>query len=125
MTFKGSILMFMMTVILMACSTASKNSASAITESPKKPIRPTEETIEINSILAEGVLNSKNQNQYFEVNKVIKRGRSAPIVLSGQRLKLEMTALKQSLENKTITAILTCPTPQPKECIWTLKIIQK
>jgi len=111
---------------LQSCSVQSKNTNSNTeTTSSESPAPRSEQTIEINSILAEGVIVSEKNKYFFNVSKVIKRGRQAPTILTNQKLSIEDIEWTKNQENIPITATLRCNNPNQSNPTWIIIEINK
>ncbi len=94
-------------------------------ESKHGPLNPQTEQIDINSILAEGIIKTKGDNRYFVVSKVFIRGRSAPHVLNEQILDLKSISPASTPLNTSVKGLLTCEAPHAKSNrMWEFKLTQ-
>nr|WP_319397317.1 hypothetical protein [uncultured Carboxylicivirga sp.] len=108
-------------LMFFSCSIHEKN----IDNSPSEDIRSAplpDQTIEINSILAEGIIVQRNDSYYFVISKVIKRGRQAPIVLQGQQLLLSSDHKEYTIDGTITKATLSCQHPNQSNTIWSIEI---
>ncbi|MBS2099782.1 hypothetical protein [Carboxylicivirga linearis] len=104
---------------IQSCSVQSKNTNTNINStSTEGPAPHSKQTIDINSILAEGVIVSEQNKYFFNISKVIKRGRQAPTILANQKLSLKDKELTKIPKDQTITATLRCNNPNETNPIW-------
>ena len=104
---------------LLSCSVQSKNTNSNVDSTTTEGPAPlNKQTIDINSIIAEGLIRSEDNKTVFIVSKVLKRGRQAPTVLTNQKLLLEANKWTESHRDKNIKAIVKCNQPNVSNTKW-------
>ncbi|MCU4163500.1 hypothetical protein [Carboxylicivirga caseinilyticus] len=108
------------TILILSCSSQKKSTTETSSEDIGRPAVPSEQTIEMNSILAEGKIIMKENKIYFIVSTVLKRGRQAPVVLRGEELLIINDKIDDSLKGNTIKALLKGDENQQENKHWTL-----
>nr|WP_321412482.1 hypothetical protein [uncultured Carboxylicivirga sp.] len=111
---------FVITVLILSCSSQKKSIAETSSENMGRPAVPSEQPIEMNSILAEGQIIMKEDKTFFIVSTVLKRGRQAPVILRGEELLLLNDEIDDSLKEKKIKALLKGDENQQENKHWTL-----
>lgn len=110
-----------------ACLTPKPINETPATKTGAKqgPLNPQNEQIEMNSIISEGIIKTKDGNSFFVVSKVYSRGRSAPHVMTKQVLELKSIHPALTPLNTTVKGILRCESPNNEaNCKWEFKLIQ-
>jgi len=99
---------------------------SNITESNISDTPPTfnPESIGLNEVKVEGRLIKKNDLNYFIIDKVLLRGRSAPIINNGEEIQLRKIKEPSPPYNKPVKGLLNCQAiPGTDNCVWSFKVI--
>jgi len=109
--------------VILQCKPKSNITASQEVSTPPS-FNP--EQIGFNNVKVQGQLIKDNGVDYFSIEKILLRGRSAPVISSGQKIKLKDIAQPLPAYNQVIQGILTCQSvPQSENYIWSFKAIKK
>jgi len=108
-------------LLLMQCK---PKSSIVKTEENSNPAVFQPEQIDLDEVKVVGQLIKENNVDFFMVDKILLRGRSAPVINSGQKVKVGTNLLNSSKYNKELTVLLKCrQIPENDDCLWTIKPI--
>lgn len=61
----------------------------------------------------------QNDEYYFQIQDILERGRSLPVISKGQKVLLKVTEIKKVIPNESRKGLLRCKNkPNTEECIW-------
>ncbi len=101
-------------------------SSIAVTGNNNGPASFTPKQIGLNEVKVQGQLIKENDIDYLVIDKVLLRGRSAPVISSGQRVKLNTIDTPVPPYNKVIKGLITCKSiPETNDYSWSFKPINK
>jgi len=93
-------------------------------EENSRPASFSPEQIGLNEVKVQGQLIKENEIDYFLIDKILLRGRSAPVINAGQKVKLTGIGQATQAYNKVIKGLLKCKSiPETEDCIWSFKPI--
>ena len=99
-------------------------SALSTSEDKSGPAIFMPEQIGLNQVKVQGRLIKENNEDYFLIDKVLLRGRSAPVISPGQKIKLNNGAQAAAPCNRVTKGLLHCQfNPETEDCIWSFKPI--
>jgi len=115
------ILTVFFTLLFIHCKSPSKTVDQTISPGPA-PIDF--DVIGLYEAKIEGEIVVENDTHYLIIKKILLRGRSVPVISTGDTIKLQRIEPSSAPYNSPVKGMLTCLyNPRTEDCIWQFKII--